>query len=162
MDYADVSGTFVRLADTHFVQRCPSAPDPPPAPGAPPPPAPTLVMDEKDMYVVPRLNLVGEEPGGAPVAARGGGPARRPRPVTPLRGWAGRGKRRRSCDEEEEEESGPRAKRQKQDGESAEVPGPRGGRRQPPAPRPGPRLGTGDVPGDRGRALTLGRAPSPG
>ncbi|NWR59027.1 RPC3 polymerase, partial [Bucorvus abyssinicus] len=89
MDYADVSSTFVRLADTHFVQRCPLVPEPPQAPGAPPPPAPTLVTDEKDMYVVPRLNLIG------------------------------RGKRRRSCDEEE---SGPRAKKQKQDGESAEPP----------------------------------------
>ncbi|NXT85823.1 RPC3 polymerase, partial [Zapornia atra] len=71
MDYADVSGTFVRLADTHFVQRCPSAPEIPESPEAPPPPAPTLVVNEKDMYVVPRLNLVGK------------------------------GKRRRSCDEEE-------------------------------------------------------------
>ncbi|NXE85510.1 RPC3 polymerase, partial [Cochlearius cochlearius] len=71
MDYADVSNTFVRLADTHFVQRCPLVPETPGSPDAPPPPAPTLVIDEKDMYVVPRLNLVGK------------------------------GKRRRSCDEEE-------------------------------------------------------------
>lgn len=160
MDYADVSSTFVRLADTHFVQRCPSAPDPPQAPGTPPPPAPTLVMDEKDMYVVPRLNLVGEEPGlgGARLLPGGGeGLAGHPQPVTPLCGWAGRGKRRRSCDEEE---SGPRAKKQKQDGESAEVPGPRGawgGWRQPPAPRPGPQLGTCPGPGP-----AIGRAPAPG
>ncbi|NXL52224.1 RPC3 polymerase, partial [Podilymbus podiceps] len=72
MDYADVSNTFVRLADTHFVQRCPLVPETPESPDAPPPPAPTLVINEKDMYVVPRLNLVGK------------------------------GKRRRSCDEEEE------------------------------------------------------------
>ncbi|NXL03859.1 RPC3 polymerase, partial [Mesembrinibis cayennensis] len=71
MDYADVSNTFVRLADTHFVQRCPLVPETPENPDAPPPPAPTLVINEKDMYVVPRLNLVGK------------------------------GKRRRSCDEEE-------------------------------------------------------------
>ncbi|XP_075032475.1 DNA-directed RNA polymerase III subunit RPC3 isoform X2 [Calonectris borealis] len=71
MDYADVSNTFVRLADTHFVQRCPLVPETPESPDAPPPPAPTLVINEKDMYVVPRLNLVGK------------------------------GKRRRSCDEEE-------------------------------------------------------------
>ncbi|KAF1630725.1 DNA-directed RNA polymerase III subunit RPC3, partial [Eudyptes filholi] len=71
MDYADVSNTFVRLADTHFVQRCPLVPETPESPEAPPPPAPTLVINEKDMYVVPRLNLVGK------------------------------GKRRRSCDEEE-------------------------------------------------------------
>ncbi|NXH74566.1 RPC3 polymerase, partial [Hydrobates tethys] len=71
MDYADVSNTFVRLADTHFVQRCPLVPETPESPEAPPPPAPTLVINEKDMYVVPRLNLVGK------------------------------GKRRRSCEEEE-------------------------------------------------------------
>lgn len=77
--------------------------------------------------------------------------------MTPLRGWAGRGKRRRSCDEEE---SGPRAKKQKQDGESAEVPGPRGARggwRQPPAPRPGPQLGMCPGPGP-----ATGPAPAPG
>ncbi|XP_021239474.1 DNA-directed RNA polymerase III subunit RPC3 isoform X2 [Numida meleagris] len=71
MDYTDVSHTFVRLADTHFVQRCPQVPEGPQGPDAPPPPAPTLVINEKDMYAVPRLNLVGK------------------------------GKRRRSCDEEE-------------------------------------------------------------
>ncbi|KAM6395204.1 DNA-directed RNA polymerase III subunit RPC3 [Rhynochetos jubatus] len=74
MDYADVSNTFVRLADTHFVQRCPQVPETPQTPDAPPPPlAPALLINEKDMYVVPRLNLVGK------------------------------GKRRRSCDEEEGE-----------------------------------------------------------
>ncbi|NXQ83170.1 RPC3 polymerase, partial [Nyctibius grandis] len=71
MDYAEVSNTFVRLADTHFVQRCPLVPETPASPAAPPPAAPTLVSNEKDMYVVPRLTLVGK------------------------------GKRRRSCDEEE-------------------------------------------------------------
>ncbi|NWI23599.1 RPC3 polymerase, partial [Sula dactylatra] len=60
MDYADVSNTFVRLADTHFVQRCPLVPETSESPDAPPPPAPTLVINEKDMYVVPRLNLVGK------------------------------------------------------------------------------------------------------
>ncbi|NXK14182.1 RPC3 polymerase, partial [Herpetotheres cachinnans] len=74
MDYADVSNTFVRLADTHFVQRCPAVPETIETPNAPPPPAPTLVINEKDMYVVPRLNLVGK------------------------------GKRRRSCDEEDNSE----------------------------------------------------------
>uniref|UniRef100_A0A8B9URH9 DNA-directed RNA polymerase III subunit RPC3 n=1 Tax=Anas zonorhyncha TaxID=75864 RepID=A0A8B9URH9_9AVES len=71
MDYADVSSTFVRLADTHLVQRCPLLPE---TPQGPPGPAPTLVLDEKEMYTVPRLNL------------------------------SGRGKRRRSCEEEEEGE----------------------------------------------------------
>ncbi|NXH18872.1 RPC3 polymerase, partial [Bucco capensis] len=74
MDYADVSSMFVRLADTHFVQRCPQLPESPEKPEAPPPPAPTLVVNEKDMYVVPRLNLIGK------------------------------GKRRRSCEEEENSE----------------------------------------------------------
>ncbi|NWV04273.1 RPC3 polymerase, partial [Ptilonorhynchus violaceus] len=72
MDYAEVSNTFVRLADTHFIQRCPMVPDSPPSTEVPPPPAPTLAIAERDMYVVPRLSLVG------------------------------RGKRRHSCDEEEE------------------------------------------------------------
>ncbi|KAM6039508.1 DNA-directed RNA polymerase III subunit RPC3 isoform 2-T2 [Chlamydotis macqueenii] len=71
VDYAEVSGTFVRLADTHFVQRCPLVPETPRSPAAPPPAAPALLLDEKDMYAVPRLSLVGK------------------------------GKRRRSCDEEE-------------------------------------------------------------
>ncbi|XP_071583211.1 DNA-directed RNA polymerase III subunit RPC3 isoform X2 [Heliangelus exortis] len=90
MDYADVSATFVRLADTHFVQRCPLVPEAPETPQVPPPPAPTLVVNEKDMYVVPRLNLVGK------------------------------GKRRRSCEEEMGEH---KAKKQKQEeGDSAEPP----------------------------------------
>ncbi|NXM71399.1 RPC3 polymerase, partial [Serilophus lunatus] len=72
MDYAEVSGTFVRLADTHFIQRCPVVPETPAGTAAPP--APTLAVVERDMYVVPRLSLVGK------------------------------GKRRRSCDEEEQGE----------------------------------------------------------
>ncbi|KAM3657070.1 DNA-directed RNA polymerase III subunit RPC3 [Ammospiza maritima maritima] len=72
MDYAEVSNTFVRLADTHFIQRCPTAPEVPPDGKVPP--APALSVADKDMYVVPRLSLVGK------------------------------GKRRRSCDEEEEGE----------------------------------------------------------
>ncbi|NXT68498.1 RPC3 polymerase, partial [Chaetops frenatus] len=73
MDYTEVSSTFVRLADTHFIQRCPMVPENPQSAKAPPPPAPALAIAEKDMYSVPRLSLVGK------------------------------GKRRRSCDEEEEE-----------------------------------------------------------
>ncbi|PKK18275.1 hypothetical protein A306_00000118 [Columba livia] len=87
MDYADVSSTFVRLVDTHFVQRCPLVPEGPQSPEVPPPPAPTLLSSDKDMYTVPRLSLVGK------------------------------GKRRRSCEEEDGE---PRAKKQKQEGESSE------------------------------------------
>ncbi|NXF27830.1 RPC3 polymerase, partial [Rhodinocichla rosea] len=72
MDYTEVSNTFVRLADTHFIQRCPTAPEMPQS--AKVPPAPALAIADKDMYVVPRLSLVGK------------------------------GKRRHSCDEEEEGE----------------------------------------------------------
>lgn len=61
MEYSEVSSTFVRLADTHFVQRCPSVPEGPEPSDGPPPPVPTLQLNEKDMYVVPKLNLIGEE-----------------------------------------------------------------------------------------------------
>ncbi|NXY10963.1 RPC3 polymerase, partial [Pteruthius melanotis] len=74
MDYSEVSSTFVRLADTHFIQRCPMVPESPQSTKVPPPPAPALAIAEKDMYIVPRLSLVGK------------------------------GKRRHSCDEEEEGE----------------------------------------------------------
>lgn len=77
MDYADVSSTFVRLADTHLVQRCPLLPDAPQGPAAPPAPAPTLVLNEKDMYAVPRLNLTGER---APRGAREAQHRRAPTP----------------------------------------------------------------------------------
>ncbi|NWU12956.1 RPC3 polymerase, partial [Cephalopterus ornatus] len=94
MDYSEVSSTFVRLADTHFIRRCPMAPENPRSAETPPPPAPALAIAERDMYVVPRLSL------------------------------AGKGKRRHSCEEEEEEEEDGRrkAKRQKQEGGSSEPP----------------------------------------
>ncbi|XP_059946392.1 DNA-directed RNA polymerase III subunit RPC3 isoform X2 [Mesoplodon densirostris] len=60
MDYAEVSNTFVRLADTHFVQRCPLVPATENSDPGPPPPAPTLVINEKDMYLVPKLSLIGK------------------------------------------------------------------------------------------------------
>uniref|UniRef100_A0A9L0JCW6 DNA-directed RNA polymerase III subunit RPC3 n=1 Tax=Equus asinus TaxID=9793 RepID=A0A9L0JCW6_EQUAS len=60
MDYAEVSNTFVRLADTHFVQRCPFVPATENSDPGPPPPAPTLVINEKDMYLVPKLSLIGK------------------------------------------------------------------------------------------------------
>ncbi|XP_005533551.1 PREDICTED: DNA-directed RNA polymerase III subunit RPC3 isoform X2 [Pseudopodoces humilis] len=74
MDYTEVSSTFVRLADTHFIQRCPIVPESPRSAKALPHSAPALAVDEKDMYIVPRLSLVGK------------------------------GKRRHSCDKEEEGE----------------------------------------------------------
>ncbi|NXV05921.1 RPC3 polymerase, partial [Cettia cetti] len=58
MDYTEVSSTFVRLADTHFIQRCPTVPEIPQSTKAPP--APTLAIAEKDMYIVPQLSLVGK------------------------------------------------------------------------------------------------------
>lgn len=61
MDYAEVSNTFVRLVDTHFVQRCPLVPATENSDTGPPPPAPTLVVSEKDMYLVPKLSLIGKE-----------------------------------------------------------------------------------------------------
>uniref|UniRef100_A0A452HEN9 DNA-directed RNA polymerase III subunit RPC3 n=1 Tax=Gopherus agassizii TaxID=38772 RepID=A0A452HEN9_9SAUR len=60
MDYGEVSNTFVRLADTHFIQRCPMAPETTETSDAPPPPVPTLAVNEKDMYMVPNLNLIGK------------------------------------------------------------------------------------------------------
>ncbi|XP_020665898.3 DNA-directed RNA polymerase III subunit RPC3 [Pogona vitticeps] len=60
MDYSEVSQTFTRLADTHFVQRCPLTSEGPEALDVPPPPAPTLVPSEKDMYAIPKLNLIGK------------------------------------------------------------------------------------------------------
>lgn len=61
MDYAEVANTFVRLADTHFVQRCPYVPATENSDPGPPPPAPTLSVSEKDMYVVPKLSLIGKK-----------------------------------------------------------------------------------------------------
>ncbi|KAJ7307523.1 hypothetical protein JRQ81_009548 [Phrynocephalus forsythii] len=60
MDYGEVSNTFMRLADTHFVQRCPVASEILGSGDVPPPPVPALAMGEKDMYVIPNLNLIGK------------------------------------------------------------------------------------------------------
>ncbi|XP_069806194.1 DNA-directed RNA polymerase III subunit RPC3 [Dendropsophus ebraccatus] len=82
MEYSEVLATFSQLADTHFVQRCPTVD----GGGAPstegrPPPAPTLVTNEKEMYIVPRVTLIGK------------------------------GKRRRSSDDDEGASQSKRAKR---------------------------------------------------
>ncbi|XP_068031078.1 DNA-directed RNA polymerase III subunit RPC3-like isoform X1 [Anomalospiza imberbis] len=58
MDYGEVSATFARLADTHFIQRCPAPPEVPH--DAKVPPAPALAAGDKDRFVVPRLGLVGK------------------------------------------------------------------------------------------------------
>ncbi|KAM4664371.1 DNA-directed RNA polymerase III subunit RPC3 isoform 2-T2 [Discoglossus pictus] len=84
VEYSDVAATFTRLVDTHFVQRCPELPETSNASQSSEgrrPPAPTLVTNEKDMYTVPKINIIG------------------------------RGKRRRSSDEDD----GVKAKRQKKD-----------------------------------------------
>ncbi|XP_025032346.1 DNA-directed RNA polymerase III subunit RPC3 isoform X2 [Python bivittatus] len=60
MDYSEVSTTFTCLADTHFVQRCPLPPEGSESTETLPSPAPTLVCNEKDMYAVPKLNLIGK------------------------------------------------------------------------------------------------------
>ncbi|KAM8921735.1 DNA-directed RNA polymerase III subunit RPC3 [Pelodytes ibericus] len=73
VDYSDVSGTFTRLADTHFVQRCPGLSESTPAAGARRPVAPSLITNEKEMYTIPKVSLLG------------------------------RGKRRRSSDDEDDE-----------------------------------------------------------
>ncbi|XP_068108330.1 DNA-directed RNA polymerase III subunit RPC3 [Hyperolius riggenbachi] len=83
MEYSDVSTTFSQLADTHFVQRCPALQDEEsttPTEGRRPP-VPTLVTNEKEMYTVPRVVMIG------------------------------RGKRRRSSDEDEGASQSKRAKR---------------------------------------------------
>ncbi|XP_072625532.1 DNA-directed RNA polymerase III subunit RPC3 isoform X3 [Canis lupus baileyi] len=89
MDYAEVSNTFVRLADTHFVQRCPWVPATENSDPGPLQPAPILVISEKDMYLVPKLSLIGK------------------------------GKRRRSSDEDAAGE--PKAKRPKHNTDNKEI-----------------------------------------
>ncbi|KAK9391293.1 DNA-directed RNA polymerase III subunit RPC3 [Crotalus adamanteus] len=59
VDYSEVSATFTCLADTHFVQRCPSPSESSESAETQPPPTPTLAFNEKDMYAVPKLNLIG-------------------------------------------------------------------------------------------------------
>ncbi|XP_075048526.1 DNA-directed RNA polymerase III subunit RPC3 [Mixophyes fleayi] len=84
VEYSDVLATFSQLADTHFVQRCPALPDSEETSGTEGrrPQAPTLVTSEKDMFTVPKLTLIG------------------------------RGKRRRS---EDDDEGASHSKRQKRD-----------------------------------------------
>ncbi|XP_075700200.1 DNA-directed RNA polymerase III subunit RPC3 [Rhinoderma darwinii] len=61
VEYSEVLATFTQLADTHFVQRCPDISDTGHTPSAEgrPPPAPTLVTNEKEMYAVPSVTLIG-------------------------------------------------------------------------------------------------------
>ncbi|XP_066464811.1 DNA-directed RNA polymerase III subunit RPC3 isoform X2 [Eleutherodactylus coqui] len=83
MEYSDVLATFSQLADTHFVQRCPSISDTGDTPSTEGrrPPAPTLATNEKEMYIVPKVTLIG------------------------------RGKRRRSSDDDEGASQSKRLKR---------------------------------------------------
>ncbi|XP_029436909.1 DNA-directed RNA polymerase III subunit RPC3 isoform X2 [Rhinatrema bivittatum] len=60
MDYGEVSSTFVRLVDTHFLRRCPAPPETPLGLAVPAPAAPLLMTSEKDMYTVPKLNMIGK------------------------------------------------------------------------------------------------------
>ncbi|XP_040268787.1 DNA-directed RNA polymerase III subunit RPC3 [Bufo bufo] len=61
IEYSEVLATFTQLADTHFVQRCPGVSDTGDAPRVEGrrPPAPTLVTNEKEMYCVPKVTLIG-------------------------------------------------------------------------------------------------------
>lgn len=61
MEYSEVLATFSQLADTHFVQRCPTISDTAETPSAEGrrPPAPTLATNEKEMYTVPKVTLLG-------------------------------------------------------------------------------------------------------
>ncbi|XP_062897893.1 DNA-directed RNA polymerase III subunit RPC3 isoform X2 [Mobula hypostoma] len=60
VEYSEASNTFVRLVETHFLQKCETVPELPPGDGSRPPPVPTLVSDEKEMYTVPNLGLIGQ------------------------------------------------------------------------------------------------------
>ncbi|XP_067831916.1 DNA-directed RNA polymerase III subunit RPC3 [Heptranchias perlo] len=61
MECSEASNTFVRLVETHFLQKCAVVPDSAAtAEGRRLPPAPTLVTDEKEMYTVPNLSIVGQ------------------------------------------------------------------------------------------------------
>ncbi|XP_067878635.1 DNA-directed RNA polymerase III subunit RPC3 [Heterodontus francisci] len=60
MEYSEASNTFVRLVQTHFLQKCGMVPDSVTVEGLRPPPAPMLVSDEKEMFTVPNLSIVGQ------------------------------------------------------------------------------------------------------
>ncbi|XP_075186192.1 DNA-directed RNA polymerase III subunit RPC3 isoform X2 [Anomaloglossus baeobatrachus] len=61
MEYGEVMATFSQLADTHFVQRCPGLSDTGDTPSTEGrrPPAPTLVINEKEMFTIPKVTLIG-------------------------------------------------------------------------------------------------------
>ncbi|XP_078390207.1 DNA-directed RNA polymerase III subunit RPC3 [Cetorhinus maximus] len=59
-EYSETSNTFIRLVQTHFLQKCGMVSDSVNAEGPRPSPAPTLVTDEKEMYTVPNLSVVGQ------------------------------------------------------------------------------------------------------
>ncbi|XP_064416599.1 DNA-directed RNA polymerase III subunit RPC3 isoform X2 [Latimeria chalumnae] len=86
MDYSEVSKTFVQLVETHFLQKCPMVPES--AAGSEPLAAPVLVTDEKEMYTVPNVSIIGK------------------------------GKRRRSCEEDDGGQKAKRKKLEEETKES--------------------------------------------
>ncbi|KAG8537158.1 hypothetical protein GDO81_024991 [Engystomops pustulosus] len=61
VEYSEVLATFTQLADTHFVHRCPGINNTGETSSTEgrPPPAPTLSTNEKEMFTVPKVTLIG-------------------------------------------------------------------------------------------------------
>ncbi|XP_032804562.1 DNA-directed RNA polymerase III subunit RPC3 isoform X1 [Petromyzon marinus] len=59
VEYSDVAAAFTNLVNTHFLQRCLSGKEEGESEGARPEAAPMLVSNEKDMYTVPKIPLIG-------------------------------------------------------------------------------------------------------
>uniref|UniRef100_A0AAX7VRI4 DNA-directed RNA polymerase III subunit RPC3 n=1 Tax=Astatotilapia calliptera TaxID=8154 RepID=A0AAX7VRI4_ASTCA len=62
MDYSEVSSTFSKLVETHFLQRCPPLPRTPATPGTPAAPvntAPPTPESFPECYKVPSVTLIG-------------------------------------------------------------------------------------------------------
>ncbi|XP_043542590.1 DNA-directed RNA polymerase III subunit RPC3 [Chiloscyllium plagiosum] len=57
-EHSETSNTFVRLVQTHFLQKCGLVSESVTAEGSQPSRAPTLITDEKEMYTVPNLSVV--------------------------------------------------------------------------------------------------------
>ncbi|GCC19835.1 hypothetical protein chiPu_0018562 [Chiloscyllium punctatum] len=59
-EHSETSNTFVRLVQTHFLQKCGLVSESVTAEGSQPSRAPTLITDEKEMYTVPNLSVVAQ------------------------------------------------------------------------------------------------------